>query len=68
MEGLTMLVLSRKVGEKIVIADNIVVTVLSVNGQRIRLGIDAPLGIDIKRQELIEDREAVVARAVFEAS
>jgi len=61
-----MLVLSRKIGEKIVIADNIVVTVLSVHGQRVRLGIDAPMGIDIKRQELLEDREAVQARAAFE--
>ncbi len=64
-----MLVLSRKVGEKIVIADNVVVTVLSVHGHRVRIGIDAPMGIDIKRQELLlEDREAVEAREVFGAS
>jgi len=62
-----MLVLSRKVGEKIVIAENVVVTVLSVHGNRVRLGIEAPMGIDIKRQELLteEDREAAEARSTF---
>jgi carbon storage regulator len=56
-----MLVLSRKVGEKIVIANNVVLTVLSIHGNRVRLGIDAPRGIDIKR-------EAAEARATFHAS
>ena len=37
-----MLVLSRKLNESIVINDDIVVTVLSVQGDRVRLGIDAP--------------------------
>jgi carbon storage regulator len=62
-----MLVLSRKVGEKIVIAENVVVTVLSVHGNRVRLGIDAPSGVDIKRQELLsaDDRDAAEARATF---
>jgi carbon storage regulator len=70
MEGsLTMLVLSRKLGEKIVIGANVVVTVLSVHGNRLRLGIEAPIGIAIKRQELLieEDREAAEARAAFNA-
>jgi len=47
-----MLILSRKVGERIVIAGNIVVTVLEVQGKRVRLGIDAPAGISIRREEL----------------
>jgi carbon storage regulator len=52
-----MLVLSRKVGERIVIDNDIVVTVLSVRGGRIRLGIEAPEGVAIKRQELLlQDR------------
>ena len=47
-----MLILSRKVGERIVIADNIVLTLLEVQGKRARLGIDAPADVHIRRQEL----------------
>lgn len=47
-----MLVLSRKIGERIVIADNIVLTVLEVHGKRARLGITAPANVNIRRQEL----------------
>ena len=47
-----MLILSRKVGERIVIAGNIVVSVLEVQGKRVRLGIDAPSGVTIRREEL----------------
>jgi carbon storage regulator len=48
-----MLVLTRKLGERIVIDDQITVTVLEIHGQRIRLGIEAPKEIPIKREELI---------------
>ena len=47
-----MLVLSRKIGERIVIGDGIVVTVLAFNGQQIRLGIEAPREVPIVREEL----------------
>jgi len=47
-----MLVLSRKKGETIVIQDNIEVTVLSVEGDTVRLGISAPPEINIYRQEI----------------
>jgi len=50
-----MLVLSRKVGEKVRIGDQVVLTVLEVVGNRVRLGIDAPRAVQIVRQEL--DRE-----------
>jgi len=53
-----MLVLSRKVGEQIVIGDNITVVVNKVAGNRISLGIQAPAGVRIVRGEL---REAVSA-------
>jgi carbon storage regulator len=54
-----MLVLSRKVGERIHIGHDIVVTILSVRGGRVRLGIEAPEGIQIKRHELLfEDERA----------
>lgn len=47
-----MLVLSRKVGETIVIGDNVTVTVLSVKGNRVKLGIEAPRGVRVVRYEL----------------
>lgn len=40
-----MLVLSRKPGEKVLIADEITISVLSVQGNRVRLGIEAPANI-----------------------
>ena len=48
-----MLVLTRKLGERIVIDDRITVTVLEVQGNRIRLGIEASKEIPIKREELL---------------
>jgi len=47
-----MLVLSRKVGEKIVIGNQIVVTVLEVKGRQIRLGIEAPADVSVWRGEI----------------
>ena len=47
-----MLVLTRKPGEKVVIDNNIVVTVLEVVGNRIRIGVDAPDDVQILRGEL----------------
>ena len=49
-----MLVLSRKLNESIVINDDIVITVLSVQGDRVRLGIEAPGEIPVHRQEVFE--------------
>jgi carbon storage regulator CsrA len=48
-----MLVLTRRVGEEIVIGDNIRVTVVMVRGQSIRLGISAPTSVPIARLELL---------------
>lgn len=50
-----MLVLVRKCDESIVIGGDIVVTVLGVDGDRIKLGINAPREISILRQELCEE-------------
>lgn len=47
-----MLVLSRKLNEKILIGDSIEITVAKIEGNRIRLGIDAPRDTPIKRGEL----------------
>jgi carbon storage regulator CsrA len=49
-----MLVLSRKVGEEIVIGSNIRVRVLAVQGNQIRLGFIAPREVAIQRQELLD--------------
>lgn len=47
-----MLVLTRKKGESIIIQDNIEITILSVDGDSIRVGISAPKHVDIFRQEV----------------
>jgi carbon storage regulator len=49
-----MLVLSRKPLESIQIGENIVVTVLSVRGKKVRFGIDAPAQVPVHRTELID--------------
>lgn len=48
-----MLVLSRKLGEKIYIADNICITVVDIDRGKIRLGIEAPRDVPIFRKELL---------------
>lgn len=50
-----MLVLSRKLNEKIIIDDNIEVTVVGIENGKVRLGIEAPEEIEIMRKELLED-------------
>ncbi|WP_410512607.1 carbon storage regulator CsrA [Paenibacillus sp. BR2-3] len=47
-----MLVLSRKKGESIIIQDNIEITILSVDGDTVKVGISAPKHVDIFREEV----------------
>ena len=47
-----MLVLSRKLGEQVVIGDNVCVTVVAVRGHQVRLGVSAPEEVSIRREEL----------------
>ena len=60
-----MLVLSRKVGEKIVIGDDVVITVLSSRGDQVRIGIEAPRDVTVWREELaasvVEANQAAAA-------
>ncbi len=51
-----MLVLSRKKDERIVIGNEIVVTIVEIRGEKIRLGIEAPKAVPIVRSELLEER------------
>ena len=49
-----MLVLSRQRDESIIIGDNVVVTVVDVRGDKVRLGIEAPIEIPVHRREVYE--------------
>ena len=49
-----MLVLSRKRNEQIVIAENIVITVVDIRGDKVRLGIEAPKSVPVHRKEVYE--------------
>jgi carbon storage regulator len=49
-----MLVLSRQRDESIIIGDNIVITVVDVRGDKVRLGIEAPLEVTVHRREVYE--------------
>ena len=50
-----MLVLSRRVGDSIVIGDDVVVTVLEIRGDVVRIGVDAPREVAVRRQELLAE-------------
>ncbi|ORU93584.1 MAG: carbon storage regulator [Cycloclasticus sp. symbiont of Poecilosclerida sp. N] len=47
-----MLILTRKVGESLIIGDDISVVVLSIKGNQVRLGVDAPKSISVHREEI----------------
>jgi carbon storage regulator len=53
-EVASMLVLSRKKNESIVIDDRVVITVVEIRGDKVRLGIEAPRDVAIHRQEIYE--------------
>ncbi len=50
-----MLVLSRKVGERIHIGEDICITVVDIDRNKVRLGIDAPKEVEIVRSELLRE-------------
>ena len=55
-----MLVLSRKVGERVLVGDKVVITVVRIGPNAVRLGIEAPKDMNIVREELIHDTIKVV--------
>lgn len=62
-----MLVLARKVGQSIVISDNIELVVIEVRGDQVRLGINAPKTVPVHRKELLEQITAANVQAALPA-
>ena len=60
-----MLVLSRKLGERIVIEPGIEITVVEVRGNKVRLGINAPAEVAIRRHEMVGDAPRNTANDAF---
>ncbi|WP_210479791.1 carbon storage regulator CsrA [Naasia sp. SYSU D00948] len=58
-----MLVLTRKKGERVMIGDDIVITVIDIRGDGVRIGFDAPRGVPIQRAEVVSAVSAANAEA-----
>lgn len=61
--GAIMLILTRRVGETIMVGDDVTITVLGVKGNQVRVGINAPKSVAVHREEIYEriKRERVLA-------
>jgi carbon storage regulator len=53
-----MLILSRKFNEKIMIGDDITISIIEIKGDQVRLGVDAPKYIKVFREEVLSDIKA----------
>jgi carbon storage regulator len=54
MEGNEMLILTRRVGESLMVGDSVTVTVLGVKGNQVRIGVQAPHDVEVHREEIYE--------------
>ena len=64
-----MLILTRKLGERINIGDDIIITLLEIKGAQVKLGIDAPKSVGIHRHEIYERirKESLESSEVMDA-
>jgi carbon storage regulator len=60
-----MLVLSRKEGERVFIGNSVVVTIVRVQGDRVRIGVEAPADVPVMREELLRASSQVARDADF---
>lgn len=58
---MSTLILTRRIGESLVIGDEVTVRVLSVKGNQVRLGVDAPRTVAVHREEIAERIRAELA-------
>jgi carbon storage regulator len=49
-----MLILTRRVGETLIIGDDVVVTVLGIKGNQVRIGVKAPKDVSVHREEIFD--------------
>lgn len=58
-----MLILTRRLGEKVIIGGNVIISVLGIKGGQIRIGIDAPRDVQVNREEIylriLKEQEAL---------
>jgi len=59
-----MLVLTRKTGQKLIIADNIEVTVLETKGESVKIGIQAPRDVSVYREEIYQEIKKANTQAI----
>ncbi|HXB64084.1 MAG TPA: carbon storage regulator CsrA [Solirubrobacteraceae bacterium] len=65
-----MLILTRRAGERVVIGEDVLVTVMEISGQTVRLGIAAPQGLPIYREEIwlaVKEENRAAAEAAADA-
>ncbi len=54
-----MLVLTRKIGEQIVIGDNIKIKIVEIKGRQVRIGIEAPRSVEVNREEIYRQKNGL---------
>ena len=62
-----MLILSRKIDEKIKICDNITITLIDVHGDKVKIGVEAPKNVKVFRQEVFDAIQSENKAAVVDA-